>query len=61
VRTNWKSKNFNPLDDPTLYDSSTDESEYGDEAEDHVPGAAEQLSERSQEDMQRSDGGEEGV
>jgi hypothetical protein len=27
VRTNWKSKNFNPNDDPTKQDSSTDESE----------------------------------
>lgn len=27
VRSNWKSKNFNPKDDPTQYDSSTDESE----------------------------------
>ena len=27
MRTNWKSKNFNPKDDPTQYDSSTDESE----------------------------------
>ena len=27
VRTNWKSKNFDPNDDPTKYDSSTDESE----------------------------------
>ena len=25
IRTNWKSKNFNPLNDPTQYDSSTDE------------------------------------
>lgn len=27
MRTNWKSKNFNPTDDPTKQDSSTDESE----------------------------------
>ena len=27
VRSNWKSKNFNPNDDPTKQDSSTDESE----------------------------------
>jgi hypothetical protein len=27
VRKNWKSKNFDPNDDPTKYDSSTDESE----------------------------------
>ena len=27
VRTNWKSKNFNPLNDPTEYESSTDESD----------------------------------
>jgi hypothetical protein len=27
VRTNWKSKNFNPGDDPTQFDSSTDESD----------------------------------
>lgn len=27
MRTNWKSKNFNPNDDPTQQDSSTDESE----------------------------------
>lgn len=27
VRTNWKSKNFNPNDDPTQQDSSTDDSE----------------------------------
>ena len=27
MRSNWKSKNFNPQDDPTKYDSSTDESE----------------------------------
>jgi len=30
VRTNWKSKNFNPKDDPTAIDSSTDESEIQD-------------------------------
>jgi len=34
VRTNWKSKNFDPRDDPTQYESSTDESEYGDETVD---------------------------
>ena len=27
VRTNWKSKNFNPKDEPTQQDSSTDDSE----------------------------------
>lgn len=27
VRSNWKSKNFDPKDDPTQFDSSTDESE----------------------------------
>ena len=27
VRTQWKSKNFNPNDDPTAVDSSTDDSE----------------------------------
>jgi hypothetical protein len=27
VRTNWKSKNFNPDDDPTILNSSTDESD----------------------------------
>lgn len=27
VRSNWKSKNFNPNDDPTKQDSSTDDSE----------------------------------
>ena len=27
MRSNWKSKNFNPNDDPTKQDSSTDESE----------------------------------
>jgi hypothetical protein len=27
VRTDWKSKNFNPAMDPTVLDSSTDESE----------------------------------
>jgi hypothetical protein len=27
VRTDWKSKNFNPAMDPTLIDSSTDEEE----------------------------------
>jgi hypothetical protein len=27
VRTDWKSKNFNPSMDPTILDSSTDESE----------------------------------
>lgn len=27
VRKNWKSKNFDPNDDPTKYDSSTDEDE----------------------------------
>lgn len=27
VRTDWKSKNFNPASDPTVLDSSTDESE----------------------------------
>lgn len=29
VRTDWKSKNFNPKDDPCLADSSTDEDEIG--------------------------------
>lgn len=42
VRTNWKTKNFDPNDDPTQYDSSTDESEYDEEVEreghDQVPG-----------------------
>ena len=42
VRTNWKSKNFNPKDDPTQYDSSTDESELAarerEEMEDQVDG-----------------------
>ena len=33
IRTNWKSKNFNPLNDPTQYDSSTDESDVEVEAE----------------------------
>jgi hypothetical protein len=27
VRSNWKTKNFNPNDDPTKFDSSTDEDE----------------------------------
>eukprot|EP00352_Strombidinopsis_acuminata_P000558 CAMPEP_0176347304 /NCGR_PEP_ID=MMETSP0126-20121128/6945_1 /TAXON_ID=141414 ORGANISM="Strombidinopsis acuminatum, Strain SPMC142" /NCGR_SAMPLE_ID=MMETSP0126 /ASSEMBLY_ACC=CAM_ASM_000229 /LENGTH=95 /DNA_ID=CAMNT_0017695389 /DNA_START=1131 /DNA_END=1418 /DNA_ORIENTATION=- len=27
VRTCWKSKNYNPTEDPTAYDSSTDESD----------------------------------
>jgi hypothetical protein len=27
VRTDWKSKNFNPNDDPCVADSSTDEDE----------------------------------
>ena len=27
VRKNWKTKNFNPSDDPTQYDSSTDSDE----------------------------------
>lgn len=27
VRTDWKSKNFNPNSDPTVLDSSTDDSE----------------------------------
>ena len=27
VRSNWKTKNFNPSDDPTKFDSSTDESD----------------------------------
>lgn len=30
VRTCWKSKNYNPEDDPTVYDSSTDESDEDD-------------------------------
>lgn len=29
VRTNWKTKNFNPADDPTQYSSSSED--YGDE------------------------------
>ena len=36
VRTNWKSKNFNPLNDPTEYESSTDESDVEVQAELHA-------------------------
>ena len=37
VRTDWKSKNFNPNDDPCMADSSTDEDELEqDEAQDKV-------------------------
>ena len=50
VRTNWKSKNFNPEDDPTKYDASTDASEVaaeerdeaGDKVEDDLDAAATQ-------------------
>lgn len=31
VRKNWKTKNFNPNDNPLLEESSTDEEEYGEE------------------------------
>jgi len=31
VRSNWKTKNFNPDDNPLLDLSSTDEEDYGDE------------------------------
>jgi hypothetical protein len=34
VRKNWKSKNFDPKDDPTKYDSSTD-SDYGSEGDEY--------------------------
>jgi hypothetical protein len=30
-RQNWKSKSFNPLDDPTQNIESSEESDYGDE------------------------------
>lgn len=47
IRTNWKSKNFNPSDDPTKYDSSTDESDVEanerDEAHDQVDEFADDL------------------
>ena len=40
VRTNWKTKNWNPLDDPTLADSSTDSEDaellYRDENRDKI-------------------------
>jgi hypothetical protein len=46
VRTNWKSKNFDPKDDPTQYSSSTEESEDEYENRDKVP-PVEEISERS--------------
>ena len=54
VRTNWKSKNFDPLCDPTVLDSSTDESEYGDEQADKVGLNPDEVSEHSQEDLNNS-------
>jgi hypothetical protein len=52
VRSNWKSKNFNPNDDPTKLDSSTDESDVAaeerDEAEDKVEGIQDDLVVRAQ-------------
>jgi len=50
VRKNWKSKNFNPNDDPTVLDSSTEESDYGDEERDKV-GTPDKLTERSGDDI----------
>ena len=52
VRSNWKSKNFNPNDDPTKLDSSTDESDVAaeerDEADDKVEGIQDDLVLRAQ-------------
>lgn len=31
VRNNWKTKNFNPLNNPLIEESSTDSEEYEDE------------------------------
>lgn len=56
MRTKWKSKNFNPNDDPTQYDSSSDSADgYSDEERDKM--GSDDLSERSQEDFAKSMGG----
>lgn len=49
MRTKWKSKNFNPQDDPTQYDSSSDSGDFSDEERDKM--GSDDLSERSQEDF----------
>lgn len=50
MRSNWKSKNFNPNDDPTKYDSSTDESDVAaeerDEGVDKVDGIQDDFNPR---------------
>ena len=38
VRTNWKTKNWNPNDDPTQVDSSTDSEDVPEEQRDMVGG-----------------------
>ena len=42
VRTNWKTKNWNPNDDPTQVDSSTDSEDVPEEQRDMVGGMQQQ-------------------
>ena len=46
MRTRWKSKNFNPQDDPTQYDSSSESGDYSEEEQDKVMSDDYDLTER---------------
>jgi hypothetical protein len=54
VRKNWKSKNFNPNDDPTVLSSTDEESDYGEEERDKMPDSPGHVSERSGDDIDKS-------
>lgn len=54
MRKNWKSKNFNPNDDPTVLSSTDEESDYGEEERDKVPGTPDKTSVRSGDDIDKS-------
>lgn len=47
VRTNWKTKNWNPNDDPTQVDSSTDSEDVPEEQRDMVGGMQQQTKQMS--------------
>lgn len=42
MRSNWKTKNWNPDENPLLESSSSEEEEYGDEYYDEVEGEEEE-------------------
>lgn len=54
MRKNWKSKNFNPNDDPTVLSSTDEESDYGDEEQDKVIDSPREVDERSGDDIDKS-------